>query len=266
MDGRLNNILRRHQARGSVLRERLSSGSRINHSADDSAGLAVSTILTHRTGARFKAGTNGREAVGYMTMKDAYMDEAVDMLHRMRELAVRSSSETVNDSERNQMMEELNQIKQSYSRNLTGTFNDKRLFTDSMRPQTVSFQVGINNTKKDRIVLSEDSLDKTWQKTSPKIRITKQRYAQASLGYIDGVLSRLMTDRSLVAAVSNRVDEATQSNREQIALEIAAEGRVRDADFASETSELTRIQIVSQASIALMSQVQDVRKVALQLL
>lgn len=106
----------------------------------------------------------------------------------------------------------------------------------------------------------------TWKKYETKIRVGRQGFAKQSLEQIETVLNELIENRSLVAAVSNRVDQATQSNRDQITLGITAEARIRDADFASTTSELTRVQIVSQASISLMSQAQDMRKVALQLL
>jgi flagellin len=190
------------------------------------------------------------------------------MLHRMRVLAVRASTDTVNDDQRADMGTELDQIKATYTQNLTKTFNGKRLFTNSRSGviQDVVFQVGIDDKDSNRVRLVPDSIEKLWLEKLTRINLSNQGKSQFSLAIIDDVMANLSVDRSVVGAVSNRVGEAIQSTNDSVVLGTAAESQIRDADFAQETSELTKAEIVASTSVALMSQVRGMREMALQLL
>jgi flagellin len=274
-DVRLNNLMRRRDASTAVARERLSSGAKINRASDDAAGLAMSVSLNHRNQAYASARVNAHEALSYLQTKEAFMGPLVEMYDRMRELAVRSSSESVDDSERLAMSVELAQIKESFDETLEQTFNTHRLFGNYTGALTnsdsgdMSFQVGIDADKfgsVNTVTLKADTLKKSWSINKNRFRVDSKQNAQDSLTLISKGLARVNVERSLVGATHNRMNVALNNIDTTIENGIASESLIRDADFAEETSRLTRLDIMSQATVALVSQVNDVRKMALQLL
>ncbi|MDE0882269.1 MAG: flagellin [Myxococcota bacterium] len=274
-DVRLNNLMRRRDASTAAARERLSSGAKINRAGDDAAGLAMSVTLNHRNQAYASARVNAHEALSYLQTKEAFMAPLVGMYDRRRELAVRSSSESISDSERSVMSVELEQIKASFDETLEQTFNTHRLFAEVTGTNGIlgsgdmSFQVGIDADRFARVntvTLKADTLKRSWNINKHRFQVGSKQDAQDSLTLISKGLARVNVERSLVGATHNRMNVALNNIDTTIENGVASESLIRDADFAEETSRLTRLDIMSQATVALVSQVNDVRKMALQLL
>ena len=129
-----------------------------------------------------------------------------------------------------------------------------------------SRNIGPISTQYGQIWLFIHNIKQIWSNNKARIQVFSQGRAQSALSLIDGGLDRVIRARSLVGAAHNRVNSALENIGTTIENLHASEGRIRDADFAEETSRLTRLDITAQASIALVSQVSDVRKIALQLL
>ena len=275
VDTRLNHMMRRQNEVVGRARERLSSGAKINSAADDAAGLAMSVTLHHRTEAFGEARTNASEAISFLQTKDAFMGTLAGLLDRMRELTVRASNETVDDDMRAMMAQELSEIKNTFDDTLEQTFNTHRLFTEFNGvvglPGTndMTFQVGIDAGKfiaGSTVTLQADSLKQIWAQNKNRILVSTQAKAQASMKSVDKGLSVVSLARSVVGAVQGRM-EAALSNIETIVENgVASEGRIRDADFADETSRLTRADIILNSSLALSTQVNAVRRGVLRLL
>jgi flagellin len=267
-DQRLLNVQRRQSERSAKARARLSTGARINRAADDAAGLAVSVKIGHRVTAYAQAQINAREAAGYLETKESFIAEGIDMLHRMRVLAVRASNDTMQDDERAHMDTELTQLKASYTQMLEGRYNTHRLFAEVGGPSGVAntFLVGIEHSQGAYITLKDDTIKKNWQTKINRIRVHKANAATGSLTHVQALLSHLSLNRAALGSVVARLEDAAGGIATAIEQGTVSEGRIRDADIAESVSELTKVDIVSQASLALMTQVQDVRRMQLSLL
>jgi flagellin len=275
VDTRLNHMMRRQSEAIGRVRERLSSGSKINRAADDAAGLAISVTLNHRTEAFGQARTNASEAISFLQTKDAFMGTLIGLFDRMRELTVRASNETIDDDMRAVMAQELSEIKNTFDDTLEQTYNTHRLFSQFVGivplpgTQDMTFQVGIDAGKfvsGSTITLEGDTIKQIWAQNKNRIQVITQAKAQASMKRVDKVLSRVSLARSVVGAVQVRMEVAVGNIETIVENGVASEARIRDADFAEETSRLTRADIILNSSLALSTQVNAVRRGVLRLL
>jgi flagellin len=252
--------------------ERLSSGLRINSAKDDAAGMAISMKLSAHIRSINQAVRNAQDGISVVQTAEGGMNEIHNILSRMRELAQQSSTGTLATSDRTALQTEFADLKTEITRiSDTTEFNGLKLLDGTLSANGVSLQVGINNTANDRIAVSGGSLkdvdaSSLGLTTDTLSSIDTAGHAQSMLTVLDSAIGTVSTRRGNLGAAQNRLG-STISN-----LEIASENlssansRIMDADFAIETANLTRSQIILQAGVAVLSQANTLPQFALQLL
>ena len=247
--------------------QKLSTGSRINNAGDDAAGLAISTLLEHRIRGQGAAKQNALEGISMIQTAEGGVEQVRSMLDRMRELAVRSGNETLSASDRSNADLEFQQLKQEITRiGNTTSYNGVNLLNAS---QTLTFQVGFANTTNNQIAVSltgnmiasgGDSF------LSLSGDVGSAAAAASMLAKIDSALSRLNGYRSKLGSVQNRLERAISNLEADIENATASNSRIRDVDFAEETSKMTRLQILVQSGTAVLTQANASPQAALSLL
>jgi len=247
--------------------ERMASGYRINKAADDAAGLAISENLKAQIRGMKQAGRNANDAVSLVQVAEGGLAEIGNMLIRMRELSIQAASDTLGDTERGFTNVEFEQIKSEIQRVAEVTeFNGTPLLSGI--GGILDFQVGVHNDPaNDRISFDSAAANSTLAAlgmTSEAIN-TKQG-AQLSLGVIDEAMVRINSMRANFGALQNRL--ISTINNIQVSHEnlSAANSRIRDADIAEESAELSRNQILMQAGTSMISQANQLPQLALKLL
>ena len=249
---------------------RLSSGMRINNASDDAAGLGISENLKADLRSLSQASRNANDGVSMSQVAEGSMNEMQGIVTRMRELSIQSANQTLGSTERGYIQTEFGQLRNEINRisNVT-EFNGQKLI-DGSASAGLTFQVGIQNTADDRISMSITRLTaSTLGSTSLHIAsasLSTATNAQASINVFDKAIEQLSTARAKVGAVQNRM-QVTISNL-SVAHEnlSAANSRIRDVDVASETAQLSKSQILSQAGVAVLAQANQIPQAALSLL
>ncbi len=246
---------------------RLASGQRINQAADDAAGLAISENLKGQIRGMRQANRNANDGISLVQVAEGSLNEVSNMLIRLRELGVQAASDTIGNTERKFLDVEYQQLKSEIQRVTESTkFNGYELLNGT--GGMIDIQVGVNNDPfQDRISFnagaansSLDSLGLTAESVGTK------EGAHTSLSLIDNALTSVNAIRANFGALQNRL--VSTSNNLLIADEnlSAANSRIRDTDVASETSEMTRNQILLQAGVSVLGQANQSQQLALKLL
>ena len=245
---------------------KISSGLRINSASDDGAGLAVAENLASEGQSLQQAQRNTHDGISVIQTAEGATNEVGDILKRMRELAVQSSSETLHNNERSYIQDEFQQLTKEVDRIADVTeFNGISL--GNAKNTQLNVQVGIHNTTDDRIAIQLGDLrGSTLKVDTGNVDLSNVASAQAALGTIDGALDKVNSYRSDYGAVENRLTSAL-NNLEIYSENIAgAESRIRDADFAHETAEMSKYNIMQQAGVAILSQANGISQGALRLI
>lgn len=246
---------------------RLSSGFRINQAADDAAGLAISENLRGQIRGLRQANRNANDGISLVQVAEGGLNEVSNMIIRLRELAVQASSDTIGDTERKFLDVEYQQLKSEIQRVAEVTkFNGRDLLNGT--GGVIDIQVGTNNDPfKDRISFNAsaanaglDALGLTAESLAEKTA------AQTSMDVLDRALVSVNAIRANFGAMQNRL----QSTSANIAISdenlSAANSRIRDADIAAESAELTRNNILMQAGVSVLGQANSIANIALKLL
>lgn len=249
---------------------RLSSGLRINKAADDAAGLAVSENLRAQVRGLNQAVRNTNDGISIIQTAEGALDEIQNNLARLRELAVQSSSGTLNDTERTYINVEATQILSEINRLANVTeFNGQVLLNGASTGGTgtvaLDVQVGIFNTSNDRINVSVSSA-RTEALAVNTVSLASSSAAQTSLSSIDSAIDVVSSVRAGLGATQNRLNSALVNLQSSIENLAAAESQIRDVDFAAETADLSRNQILQQAGISVLSQANSNSQAVLSLL
>lgn len=241
--------------------ERLSSGYRINHAADDAAGLAVSERLRFQIKGLEQAGKNVMDGISMVQVAEGGLQQATEMLQRIRVLAIQSTNGTLANSDRDLLQAEVNQLLSELDRTeTTVTFNGVSLLGSA---QTITLQVGASSGQTLGITLSQVS--STQLSINTLTVITSAKAASAIL-QIDSALNTLVSSRANLGAAQNRLENTYDFIGIQRENLMAAESRIRDVDFATEMTNYTKNQILVQASTAMLSQANMAPQSVLQLL
>lgn len=249
---------------------RLSSGLRINSASDDAAGLGISENLRADIRSLAQAQRNTNDGISMSQVAEGAMNEMGGLVSRMRELSVQSANATLGATERGYIQTEFSQLRTEINRISAVTeFNGQKL-VDGSASAGLSFQVGKENSSNDRIAMSITRLTtSTLGSTSLHVAsatLSTVTGARNALAVFDKAIEQLSTARSKVGAMQNRL--ATTLSNLAVAQEnlSAANSRIRDVDVASETSALTKSQILSQAGLAVLAQANQLPSSALSLL
>ncbi|MED5510924.1 MAG: flagellin, partial [Pseudomonadota bacterium] len=247
--------------------QRLSSGLRINSAKDDAAGLFVAGQLTRDIRGINQSVRNAGDGISLGQTAEGALGEIANNLQRIREIAVQASNDTVGDASGLQL--EVDQLTQEISRIVATTnFNGVDLLSGG---GTVGFQVGASGSSNNRISISLDDIssinafaaDLTATST---INVSTTAAASAALANLSSDIDDVNEARATYGAIQNRF-EAVISNLQNYAENLtAARSRIEDADFAAETANLTRAQILQQAGVSILAQANTLPQAALSLL
>lgn len=261
--------------------EKLSSGYRINRSADDAAGLAVGSAINAKVRGLNVARRNANDAISMIQVAEGSMNEMSNIVVRLRELTVQAASDTIGDSERGYLNREYTQLVDEFDRIAQTTeFNGTFLFNADDRTEYV-IQVGTNGSEpaenKDTISVNLEGL----QFNSSKLGLGKEAEIGPSepggsapsrdviagrLTTIDDALTRLASERATLGAVQSRMQSSINNLSINVENLDTARSRIMDVDFAAETAQFTQNRILLQASASVLTQANSAPEVALQLL
>lgn len=248
---------------------RLSSGLRINTAADDAAGLGISESLKASIRSLGQAQRNTNDAISMSQVAEGAMNEMQGIVSRMRELSVQAANSTLGATERGYIHTEFKQLSSEIDRISSVTnFNNQKLL-DGSASTGLTFQVGIQNSTNDRLSMSITKLTSSTLGSTVKITaatLSTVAGAQAAMGVFDKAIQQLSQARAKVGSTQNRMQITIAnlaSSHENLS---AANSRIRDVDVASETAQLTKSQILSQAGLAVLGQANQLPSAALKLL
>ncbi len=269
---------------------RLASGLRINSAKDDAAGLQISNRLTSQINGLDQGNRNANDGISLAQTAEGAMDEVTSMLQRMRTLAQQSANGSNSDDDRDALQKEMNQLGSEINRiSKDTTFAGTKLLDGSYKGE---FQVGADANQKigfsliqtDGFTISgiaaaaNTTVDADGDTTTPEVAIatifagatsidiSKASTAQAVLAAADSMLKVVDSKRAELGAVQNRLD-STIRNQANISENVsAARSRIRDADFATETANMTKQNILQQAASSVLSQANQRPQSALSLL
>ena len=246
--------------------ERLSTGKRINHARDDAAGQAIATRLTAEIEGLAMASRNVADGQSLVDTAEGALVETHALLLRMREIGVQAANGTLSssdnaalDAEFQQLVAEIDRISDNTSwagtkllnGNATGDYNTSATFT---------FQAGVNNATADRITIEVKNADsatlgvKDLTAGANVVNLLDMTNAQAAITKVDDAIASVSAERGKLGAVSNRMS-STMANLDQITVNLtASKGRIEDSDFAAETGNLAKGQILQQAATAMLAQ------------
>jgi len=249
--------------------QRLSSGLRINSAKDDASGLAIAEGFTKQIRGNAVAIRNAGDGISLGQTAETSLGQVADNLQRIRELAVQAANGAIGDTERSQIQKEVDQLTQELSRNIdTSEFNGQALLSAA---STLTFQVGYEGTANNRVDVSTTAVTgiagySSTLTATGTVNVTTSAGASAAIASLDSSITTITNQRATFGAVQNRF-EAVISNLEAFNESLtAARSRIQDADFAAETANLTRSQILQQAGISILAQANTLPQTALSLL
>ncbi len=240
--------------------ERLSTGKRINSAKDDAAGLAIASSLTSQIKGQNQAIRNANDGSALSQTADGALGEVTNILQRVRELSVQSASGTYSDSDRTNLQAEVTQ--------LTGQLTDIQSKTNfngvsllSKAAATVKIQTGSAST--DTVTLNVGGIDLDAAIASD---ISTAGGATTALTALDTALKAVGTSRASLGAGQSRLQSVANNLTTNVANLTDARSRIEDVDFSTETTNLAKAQILSQASTALLAQANQSQQGVLKLL
>ena len=246
--------------------ERLSTGKRINHARDDSAGQAIATRLAAEIEGLAMASRNVADGQSLVDTAESALVETHALLLRMREVSVQAANGTLSTADNTALNAEFQQLVAEIDRisDNTSWAGTKLLNGDSTgaasTSATFAFQAGVNNTTADTISVDISNADAATlgvfvdNSGNNNITLTDATNAGAAIVAVDAAIAAVSTERGKLGAVSNRMS-STMANLDQITVNLtASKGRIEDADFAVETGNLAKGQILQQAATAMLAQ------------
>ena len=235
--------------------QRLSSGLRVNSAADDAAGIQIANRLTAEIQGLNQSVRNAADAQAMLATAEGASHEVHTILLRMRELAVQAANGTADGGgDRAALKSEFDALESEINRIAANTtFAGINLVDGSFTGlDSGKFQVGANGSE--TVTHTIESLNTVSIGLPAAIDLTTYTKANSAIVTLDKAISNVGTEREQLGAVMNRLDHAI-ANLQQISTNLsAAKGRIMDADFAAETSNLARTQVLQQASMAMLSQ------------
>lgn len=245
---------------------RISSGLRISKAADDAAGLGVAENLRAAHRSADVAARNVNDGMSIIGVAEGAAGEVADILVRMRELAVQSSSETLDDDERAYVQDEFSELSSEVARIANVTeFNGQKIADGSL--SSLAVQVGINNSTDDQISISLGDLSaSTLGVDTTSISLASSGSAFTALDAIDSAIAMVSAYRSSFGSVENRLNSALNNLETFSETTKSAESAIRDADFGYETAQLSQNQILQQAGVSILAQAKSLNQSAQQLL
>lgn len=237
--------------------QRLSSGLRVNSAKDDAAGLAIANRMDAQVRGMNVAIRNANDGISLAQTGEGALGKVTDMLQRMRELAVQSANATNSSSDRSSLDSEYSQLAKEITRTLGATaFNGTTLLNSAA---TLSFQIGAGTSSvTDQIAINLSDMTSTSGSLATAVStatgISTASAATTAMTAIDNALDQVNSARATFGAMQNRFESVISNLKVAAENQTAAKSRIMDADFAQETANLTRAQILQQAGTAMLAQ------------
>ena len=250
--------------------ESLSTGSRINSSSDDAAGLGIRENMTAQIRGLNAAVRNANDAISMLQTADGAMEEQSVMLQRMRELGVLAQNDTYSSAQRTAMEDEFTALRDEIDRIGSDTEWNNFALLDSTGgnlggTSTFSFQVGANSSQTIEVTITDQSTEGALSDIAEST-VASAASAATAVTSLDTAIAALAANRSLIGAAVNRLTHAAD-NASNIAQNVTeSRSRVTDTDYALATSELARTQIIQQAATAILAQANQQPQTVLSLL
>jgi flagellin len=258
--------------------QRLSSGLRVNSAKDDAAGLAIAERMNAQVRGMNVGMRNANDGISMAQTAEGALGKVGDALQRMRELAVQARNSTNSDADKTSLDKEFGELSKEIQRVLGGTtFNGKSIL--GTEAGSLTFQVGANTTANDSIDIVTTDMTTAAEITTvagtygsvdttrAKIDSTADSAALATvINNIDDALDKVNSERATMGASQSRFDAVVASLQINIENQSAARSRIMDADFAIETANLSRAQILQQAGNAMVAQANQLPQQVLTLL
>ena len=242
---------------------RLSSGLRVNSATDDAAGLSIAERMTSQVRGMNVAMRNANDGISMAQTAEGALGKTGEILQRMRELAVQSSNATNSASDKKSLDTEFGELAKEVQRVFASTaFNGQKIMGADAGAQI--FQVGANTSAENQITVTTSNM--TTQADLTAVAGTDTEGAGravltgnsaavlAVIDKIDTAISKVSDERSVLAASQSRFESAISYLQISTENQSAARSRIMDADFAQETANLSRSQILSQAGNAMLAQ------------
>ena len=253
--------------------QRLSSGLRINSAKDDAAGLGVAQRLQAQIGGGTVAARNANDAISMVQTAEGGMQEVSSMLQRMRELATQGNNDSLNDTQRGYIGAEVKALGEEINKvSSRTTFNGKTLLDGSMAEGTGTFQVGVSTTDtidvKDlmkSVNLEGEGLAGLGEAIAALEEPTSENMSLL-VDAVDSAIDTIAGYRSDLGSMNNRLEHNIANLQAQTQALTASKSRITDTDYASETAQLSKNQVMSQAATAMLSQANQMPNAVLSLL
>jgi flagellin len=252
--------------------QRLSSGMRINSAKDDPAGLYTSQLMTATINGDNAAISNASDGTSMAQTAEGALGQIANNLQTIRNLAVQSANGTVQD--RSGLQAETDQLTQEISRIVeTAKYNGVSLFTSA---SAITFQIGADGTASNQVSVSGVALNTNGASglysysgtltATNTVNVSSQATASAAIANIDADIAKVSSQRATYGAVQQRFDAVTATLTNVVQNLSAARSQITDTNFAAETANLTRMQVLQQAGTAMLSQANAIPQSVLALL
>ena len=272
------NALIRNERQMNTAMERLSTGQRINGAKDDAAGLAISSRMTSQIRGLEVGIRNANDAISMISTADGALIEVTNMLQRMRELALQSANGTTTSSDRDylnseyqKLISEIDRIAQNTQWNGGSILNHTTTASSTFKyqvgangGQTIAVDFGdFNNTGASGVMQAVNSANGSIAAGTTASAITT---GSAAVTAIDSAISAVNSQRATFGAAVNQLTYAVDNLASVKVNAEASRSRILDTDYAAETSELARTQIIQQAGTAMLAQANQLPQTVLSLL
>jgi flagellin len=257
MDAQRN--LSSSQASLATSMQRLSSGLRINSAKDDAAGLSIAERMNSQVRGMNVAIRNSNDGISLAQTADGALAQVSNSLQRMRELAVQARNSTNSSSDKDSLNKEFSQLQSEITRVMGGTaFNGKHIL--GADATTLDFQVGANTTSDDTVSIktSDMTQDSTMTDVTGSSAAIDSTADSSAIGTVIDNIDKAINDvndtRATFGATESRFDSIISNLQSSVENQSAAQSRIMDADFASETANMSRANVLQQAGTAMIAQ------------
>ncbi len=287
-----SNAVSRNERAMSTAMERLSTGKRINSAADDAAGLAIASRMASQVNGLEQASRNANDAISMVQTVEGAGREILNIMTRMKELAVQATSGTYSATDRDALDLEFQQLRAEITRIQANTeWNGKKLLDDddgdgtAGESKTVAVQVGAGASQTMTLTFKDWSLEETSDTTTTTaygdtktaagsdadqamsgIDLQDATTSGKAMAALDLAISNASAELATYGSYINRLEYASDNLLNVAQNTDASRSRIEDADYASETSELAKTQIIAQAGTAMLAQANQIKQTVLALL
>jgi flagellin len=233
--------------------ERLSTGKRINSAVDDAAGLAISQTLTSKVNGLNQAIRNANDGTSVVQIAEGALDEVTTILQRMRDLAVQAANDSLSTTERGYLQTEQGKLADA----LDDVAGAAKFGTTSLLDGNYAgkvFQIGADSGDTLTVTIDGISTGALSVSSTGDVSLSTAALASTAISTIDTALGAVASDRATLGAIQSQLESTVRNLANVAENTAAARGRILDTDYAAETANLTKAQILQQASTAILAQ------------